>query len=127
MTATFRARSGADLLQSVPGGRVEGSTLLPVPVGAKQLLLADADGVGTVRVEARDADGERLQRRRYELSPEVGLSVPLPDGAELVEVRTEDLDLVGSVLVETGAGAAVLPLRPLVLTDLVPAVRPGLP
>ena len=127
VTATFRARSGADLLQSVPGGRVEGSTLLPVPVGAKQLLLADADGVGTVRVEARDADGERLQRRRYELSPEVGLSVPLPDGAELVEVRTEDLDLVGSVLVETGAGAAVLPLRPLVLTDLVPAVRPGLP
>ena len=80
-----------------------------------------------MRVEARDADGERLQRRRYELSPEVGLSVPLPDGAELVEVRTDDLDLVGSVLVETGAGAAVLPLRPLVLTDLVPAVRPGPP
>ena len=36
-------------------------------------------------------------------------------------------DRVGSVLVETGSGAAVLPLRPLVLTDLVPAVRPGLP
>ncbi len=127
VTATFRARSGADLLQSVPGGRVEGTTLLPVPAGAKQLLLADADGVGTVRVEARDADGERLRRRRYELSPEVGLSVPLPDGAALVEVRTDGLDLVGSVLVETGSGAAVLPLRPLVLTDLVPAVRPGLP
>ncbi len=127
VTATFRARSGADLLQSVPGARVEGSTLLPVPAGAKQLLLADADGVGTVRVEARDADGQRLLRRRYELAPEVGLPVPLPDGAELVEVSTEDLELVGSVLVETGAGAAVLPLRPLVLTDLVPAVRPGLP
>lgn len=127
VTATFRARTGADLVQSVPGGRVQGTTLVPVPSGAKELLLADADGVGAVRVEARSADGERLQRRTYDLTPEVGLSVPLPADAALVEVRTGDLDLVGSVLVETDSGSVVLPLRPLVLTDLVPAVRPGLP
>lgn len=127
VTATFRARTGADLVESVPGGRVGATTLALVPTGAKDLLLADADAVGVVRVEARSADGKRLLRRKVEITPEVGLRVELPDEAQVVEVRPEGVSIVGSVLLDTDGGAAVLPLRELVRTDLVPAVRPGRP
>lgn len=126
VTATLRSLSGGDLSHAVGGTRVhEGSTVL-VPEGAKQVLLAGAERAGAVTVVARSANGKELASTRAEMVPGRGTVVKLPAKATVVSVVPERTDVTGAVQV-SGNGTAVVPLTELVLSGLIPGVRPGLP
>lgn len=124
LTATVRSFVDADLSHSVPGEPVTSSAVL-TPTGPKQLVVAGAEGAGTVTVSATDESGERVARRRLEVVANRGFAFDLPPEATLVEVSVSGTTVVGSV-VATGDGAAVMPLRQQVLDSLVAQVRPGL-
>ena len=125
LTATLRTDVDGDLAHLVAGASVREPTALAVPAGAKRLVLAGADGVGVVTVRTRSAAGEVLAEERREISPGRSVEVALPDPGALVEVTPERTGVSGAVLVE-GAGAAVLRLRELSRSTLVPGVRPAL-
>ena len=126
VTATLRQVVGDDL-----------SLLAPAPAGRR-----DHRGRRPGRAEAaaarrprrgrrRHRDGVRRERQaarqqRVELAPDTGADVALPDDAALVMLTPERTSVRAAVLL-TGTGTAVVPLRELVLTGLVPDVRPGLP
>ena len=83
------------------------------------------DGVGTAEVVARlDGGGKKVVT--VDLVPGQTSSVRLPERAVLVQVTPSGTTLRGAVVVTDG-GAAVLGLRDLVMTGLVPDVRPALP
>ncbi|MDQ4053867.1 MAG: DUF5719 family protein [Actinomycetota bacterium] len=124
LTATVRSFVDGDLSHSAPGEQISSSTVL-TPPGRKQVVLAGADGAGTVTVVATDESGQEVARRRVDVVAKRGFAVDLPSKAALVEVTVRGTTMVGSVTV-TGDGVAVLPLTPLVLDSLVAQVRPGL-
>ncbi len=126
VTAALRGLLDGDLVHATVGAAVTDRTAVVVPPGEKELLVGGVDGVGVMTVVSRAADGTELDRTRVELQPDSGRRVALPSRAELVTVSPERTGLVGAVLV-TGRGAAVVPLRELVRSGLVPDVRPGLP
>jgi hypothetical protein len=97
-----------------------------VPDGAARVLIGGADAVGVATVAAYDAKGRPLPEQRVELTPGGGADVPLPEGSVLVTLVAERTSVRAAVLL-TGTGASVVPLRELVLTGLVPDVRPGVP
>ena len=124
LTASVRSFVDGDLSHSVPGEPISSSTVL-TPPGPKQVVLAGADGAGTVTVVASDESGREVARRRVDVVAMRGFTVDLPSKAARVEVTVRGTTVVGSVTV-TGDGAAVMPLTPLVLDSLVAQVRPGL-
>lgn len=126
VTATLRSLSGGDLSHAVAGTPVHAGSTVLVPEGAKQVLLAGADRAGAVTVVARSATGDQLVRTRAEVAPGRGTVVKLPARATLVTVLPERTGVTGAVQV-SGNGTAVVPLTELVLSGLVPDVRPGLP
>jgi hypothetical protein len=126
VTATLRQVTGGDLSLVAPEPSFSATTGVVVPTGDKRLLLGDPSAVGVATVTAYDATGKRLATQRVELEPKAGADVTLPSKAVLVTVAPERTSVRGAVLV-TGTGAAVVPLRELVLTSLVPGVRPGTP
>lgn len=126
VTATLRSLSGGDLSHAVAGTPVHEGTTVLVPEGSKQVLLAGAERAGAVTVVARSATGEELVSTRAEVAPGRGTVVKLPAKATLVSVLPERTDVTGAVQV-FGNGTAVVPLNELVLSGLVPDVRPGLP
>ena len=97
-----------------------------VPAGPKHLLLAGADAVGGATVTSYAARGKQLDQQRVELGPDAGADLALPDDAALVTLTPERTSVRAAVLL-TGTGTAVVPLRELVRTGLVPDVRPGVP
>ncbi|WP_193604543.1 DUF5719 family protein [Nocardioides dongkuii] len=126
VTATLRTVADGDLSHAVPTDPVTRRTVAVVPTGTKRLLLAGFDAVGLVDVVARDAAGRRVAREQVETTPGAGAVVELPRTAVLVEVVPDRTAVRGAVLT-TGDGAAVVRLRELVRSGLVPGVRPGLP
>ncbi len=126
VTATLRSFVDGDLSHATSGTPVTTGSTVIVPEGDKQVLLADADGVGAVTVVARSADGKKLATEHAEVRPGTGAVVKLPPKATLVSVVPSRVSVVGAVQV-TGAGAAVVPLAELVRNGLIPDVRPGLP
>ena len=95
-----------------------------VPAGPKHLLLAGADAAGGATVTSYAARGKQLDQQEVELGPDAGADLALPDDAVLVTVTPQGTSVRAAVLL-TGTGTAVVPLRELVLTSLVPDVRPG--
>ena len=126
VTATMRQVVSEDLSLLAPGPPIGSTTAAVVPAGPKRLLLAGPDAVGVATVTAYAANGKQLATQRVELAPDTGADVTLPDETVLVVLTPERTTVRAAVLVE-GTGTAVLPLRELVLTGLVPDVRPGLP
>jgi uncharacterized protein DUF5719 len=126
LTATLRQVVGDDLSLLSPLPAIDSTTAAVLPAGTKRLLLGGADAVGVATVTAYAATGAELATQRVELTPEGGADVALPDEAAFVVVTPERSTVRASVLVQ-GTGTAVVPLRELVLTGLVPDVRPGPP
>ena len=67
-----------------------------------------------------------MDELEVELGPDAGADLALPDDAVLVTVTPQGTSMRAAVLL-SGTGTAVVPLRELVLTSLVPDVRPGVP
>ncbi|WP_028637187.1 DUF5719 family protein [Nocardioides sp. URHA0032] len=130
VTASLRSYAEGDLSHAVPGPVVDGPSTVLLPAGTKgeerTLLLAGAAGAGTVDVVARTASGEELHDVKVDVSPDHGITVALPAGAELVTVTPTGTTISGAVLI-TDDGAAAVPLTVPAMNGLVPAVRPGLP
>jgi hypothetical protein len=126
VTATLRQVVDGDLSLLAPAPALDSTTAVVVPTGTKQLLLGGPDAVGVATVTAYAANGKQLATQRVELAPNSGADVELPDDASLVTLTPERTSVRAAVLL-TGTGTAVVPLRELVLTGLVPDVRPGIP
>ena len=131
VASTLRSLADGDLVVSAPGQAVTEATTLLLPGGLregdKRLVLAGADSAGVATVTAHAADGSELASQRVELTPDRGAEVELPADAVRVDVEPARTSLVGSVVIESRDGGAVVPLRPLVRTGLEPKVAPGLP
>ena len=126
VTTSLRQFSGADLSLLTAAPAVDAATAVVVPVGPKHLLLAGADAAGGATVTSYAARGKQLDQQAVELGPDAGADLVLPDDAVLVTVTPQGTSVRAAVLL-TGTGTAVVPLRELVLTSLVPDVRPGVP
>jgi hypothetical protein len=105
---------------------VSEATATVVPAGPKHLLLAGADADGKVTVTSYSQRGKQLDQQQVQLGPDTGADLTLPDGAVLVTLSPQGSSVRAAVLL-SGTGTAVVPLRELVLTGLVPDVRPGVP
>ncbi|QIG44038.1 hypothetical protein G5V58_15750 [Nocardioides anomalus] len=126
VTTGLRQVVDGDLSLLAAGAAVDAPTAAVVPAGPKRLLLAGATGTGTATVTAYDAKGKALAEQAVDLAVQAGGDVELPDATALVGVVPEGAAVHAAVLL-TGGGTAVVPLRELVLTGLVPDVRPGVP
>ncbi len=129
VTATTRTQVGDDLSLTTAGESIaEGTTAGVLPAGEKRFVVAAA-GAGSVEVVSRDAAGRVLDEQRADLLGDRAVSLDLPEGARLAEVRLRGTSAVASV-VATGAGgpqpgATVVGLRPLETNGLIPDVRPA--
>lgn len=126
LTATLRQFVDDDLSLLGPAEPVSSATAVVLPRGRKRLLLADPGSVGVATVTALAADGERLFSTKLDLKPGTGANIELPDGAELVVLSPERTTVRAAVLV-VADGSAVVRMRELIRTELVPDVRPALP
>jgi hypothetical protein len=126
--ATLRQEVADDVSSATAAEVVTARTSALVPPGTVRLLLADAERAGSVVVTAVDADGAELTEETVEIVPGAGANLALPAGTVLVRLEPRGTTLRAAVLgYDRRAGTAVLPLRDLVLNDLLPDVRPGLP
>lgn len=126
VTATLRQVVDGDLSLLTDAPVLDAPAAAVLPAGAKRLLLGDPGGSGTATVTAYAANGKQLAQTPVELAAGAGADVELPDGAALVTLDTQGTSVRAAVRL-TGTGTAVVPLRELVLTGLVPDVRPGVP
>ena len=126
VTTSLRQFAGADLSLLTAAPAVAETSAVVVPGGRKHLLLGGAGAAGGVTVTSYSARGKRLDQQEVELSPDAGADLKLPDDAVLVTVTPQGTSVRAAVLLN-GTGTAVVPLRELVLTGLVPDVRPGVP
>jgi hypothetical protein len=126
VTTSLRQVVGGDLSLLGAAPAVDAPTAAVVPTGPKRLLLGGPDAVGVATVTSFSAKGKQLDQQRVELAPGAGADLTLPDDAALVTLTPERTSVRAEVLL-TGTGTAVVPLRELVLTGLVPDVRPGVP
>ncbi len=127
VTATLRQLTGNDLSLLTAAPAVAETTALVVPAGPKRLLVSAATAAGgSATVTSYSARGKQLDQQQAELGADAGGDLTLPDKAVLVTVTPTGTSVRAAVLL-SGAGTAVVPLRELVLTGLVPDVRPGVP
>ena len=130
VTAGLRQVVDGDLslLAALPA--LSGPTAVVVPPGRPRLVISGGPGAGAATVTTYGADRTAATPQRVDLAPGAGVDVPLPDATRLVTVVPEGTSVRGAVLVSSGGpavGAAVVGLRALTTTELVPAVRPGPP
>jgi hypothetical protein len=126
VTSALRQFAGGDLSLLTAPPAVAEPTAVVVPAGPKHLLLAGAEAAGGATVTSYSARGKPLDQQEVELVPDAGADLTLPDDAVLVTVTPQGTSVRAAVLL-SGTGTAVVPLRELVLTGLVPDVRPGVP
>jgi hypothetical protein len=126
VTASMRQVVGGDLSLLTPAPELQAATAVVLPAGPKHLLLAGAEAVGAATATSYSAQGKQLDQQRVELGPDGGADLALPDDAALVMLTPEGTSVRAAVLL-SGTGTAVVPLRELVLTGLVPGVGPGVP
>lgn len=124
VTTALRSIVGGDLSILVPGDTLTAGTTLIVPPGTKRLILAGADAVGVATLTARDAAGAPLGEQRISLAPDLAGVYDVPDQAVRIDLSPARTALQGAVLI-TGAGSAVVRLRALPSSALVPAVTAG--
>jgi hypothetical protein len=127
VAANLRQLAGEDLSEVAPAVPLGSTTAALVPAGKARLLLADPAGVGLATVVALDASGAELSTEEVELVPDTGATVTLPEGTALVQVTPERTSVRAALVVTSGQGVAVVPLRELLTDGLVPDVRPVLP
>ena len=126
VTTSLRQLVKDDLSLLTPAPAVDATTAVVVPAGPKHLLLAGADAAGGATVTSYSVRGKQLDQQEVQLGPDAGADLALPDDAALVTVTPNGTSVRAAVLL-SGTGTAVVPLRELVLTGLVPDVRPGIP
>jgi len=126
LTASIRQVVDGDLSLLAPAPALASSSAVVVPTGPKRLLLGAPDATGSATVTSYDADGKQLDQQQVDLVPDGGADLTLPDDAALVTLTPEQTSVRAALLL-TGTGTAVVPFRELVLTGLVPDVRPGVP
>ena len=126
VTTSLRQFAGADLSLLAATPAVAEAAAVVVPAGPKHLLLAGAEAAGAATVTSYSARGKPLDQQEVQLGPDAGGDLTLPDDAVLVTVTPQGTSVRAAVLLG-GTGAAVVPVRQLVLTGLVPDVRPGVP
>jgi hypothetical protein len=125
VTASLRQLVGSDLslLAGVPA--VDAATAVVVPAGQKQLLVVPS-AAGTATATSYSGKGKQLDTQQVTLTPGGGAQVTLPADATLVTLTPDQTPVRAAVLL-TGTGTAVVPMRELTVTGLVPDVRPGVP
>ena len=125
VTATLRTQVSDDLALAVAGPRVDSEAGVALPAGAKRIVVTGATAPGVVVLQAWDADGEEVvSERRVEIEPATATRIRLPDDAVMALVRLGRTSAVVSVEV-VDRGLSVLPLHQLVMTGLLPDVRPA--
>lgn len=130
VTATLRARVDGDLVEVAPGDALDATTVLPLPAGRSEVVLADAAATGEARIRAWDARGRQVLARAVDLVPGRAATLSLPASSRLVAVEPQRTSVAGAIVATASGrtgGAVVLPLRELARRSLQPAVRPGLP
>ncbi len=125
LTAGLRQVVGADLSLLTAAPAVDATSAVVVPPGAKRLLLSGATADTSVTVSSYAANGKQLDQGEVTVVAGGAADLAVPDKAVLVVLDPQG-PVRGAVLL-TGTGTAVVPLRPLVLSGLVPDVRPGVP
>jgi hypothetical protein len=124
VTATLRSFVDGDISHAVPLVPISAATQVILPAGQGTVLLT-SEAVGSAKVLARlKGGGQKVVS--VDLAPGRTASVRLPKDAVMVQVTPSGTGVRGAVVVTDG-GAAVLGLRDLILTGLVPNVRPALP
>jgi hypothetical protein len=126
VTASLRQLVGDDLSLLTAAPAVSETTAVVLPAGPKHVLLGGAGSAATATVTSYSARGKQLDQQEVPLAPGAGADATLPDEAVLVTVTPTGSSVRAAVLL-SGTGTAVVPLRELVLTGLVPGVRPGVP
>ncbi len=125
VTAGLRTVAAGDLTHAVAGERIESRTVLTLPPGPSRLVLGGADSVGVATYVVRDKAGKEIANERVELAPGLSVRLKLPNDGAVLDLRVQDSGVIA--VVEVGPpGLAVVPLSGLVVTGLVPDVRPAL-
>jgi hypothetical protein len=126
VTGGLRSVVADDLVHLPAVGTASGATAAMVPPpGTDVLVLAGAEVAGPVEVRFVGEDGA-LGQERLRLRPDTTTAVPVPGEARAVLVDSE-VAYAGALRSAGPAGAALLPLRPLVVDQLVPQVTPDWP
>lgn len=122
---TLRTVAGDDLSHAVALAGVESRAFTVLPQGERRLVLAGAEAESTVTWTAYDAKGAEVGSESVDLSPGRATSLELPTRASLLEVRVEGGAVVAVVEGSGDRSRTTLPLRELVVSSLVPDVRPA--
>lgn len=124
VVGSLRAVVAGDLVHVPALEPASGRSGAAVPGGPDSVVvLAAGPTAGRVKVTFPGADGEPVGVR---LRPGTTVTVDVPTGARAVLVNGKR-SYVGAVRTVTAKGASLLPLRPLMLDQLIPAVRPEWP
>jgi hypothetical protein len=124
VVAGLRSVAAGDVVHQAAVPPVGGRGAALVPGGGKStLVLASGDVAGPVTITFV---GPRTRTRALRLVPGTSLSLGVPAGtvSVLVEARVA---YAGAVRTVGAGGAALLPLRPLLVDQLIPAVQAAWP
>jgi hypothetical protein len=124
VTAGLREVVAGDLLHNPALPLVSGSTAAVLPgAGTKTVLVSAGATSGQVSVSWL---GLKKSPTIVRLTPGTTYAFEVPEGATGVVVSSK-VDYVAIARIQSGDGATVLPLRPLITDLLVPSVRPAWP
>ncbi len=124
VTATLRSFVEGDLSHAVPLTPFSATTQALLPGGRSTVLLSAATVSAAEVVSHRRGGGQKVTS--VDLVPGRTVSVELPKDTVLVRVTPSAAAVRGAVVTRDG-GAAVVGLRELVRTGLVPDLEPALP
>ncbi|MEO5853476.1 MAG: DUF5719 family protein [Nocardioides sp.] len=126
VSASVRSSVGGDLSHTVAATPVRRQAAAAVPLGRARVVLAGADSPGVATVVSRAAGGRSLREDKVELGPDRSTTVRLPARTDFVSVELGRTTAVVSLVTQGPDGATVTPLREMVVSGLVPDVRPAL-
>lgn len=122
VVGSMRSVVEGDLVHTAAVTAGSGPMAAAVPEGGDAVVVLTAtEAAGAVDIEFL---GERVATQRTSVKADTTRTVPVPDGTTSVRV-TSDVAYLGAVRTTGDAGAALLPLRPVVLDHLIPHVAPA--
>jgi hypothetical protein len=125
VTATVRSWAGGDSTYAAPVLPLTGPSAAPTAQGGRSTVQLTADGeAATADVVAFDAAGDPVTRTTERLAPGTTASWTVPEDAAYVVVTPLRGRVHGAVAYASGAGVSQVPLRPLAVRLVRPAVRP---